>query len=335
MNRPIAVIGAPSSLGIRPYDDGQPRHLDRTPRVLRERGVVARLNATDLGDVVPPPWRDHVRMPERPRNEEAIVAYSRAIGDRVGAAIHTGRFAVVLGGDCSIVLGSLLGARRTVRGSVGLAYIDAHADFAAPDESATGSVASMALALAVGRSDTPLARLAGRRPLVDQRNVALVGRREQGEHWGRAALAASPILDLSDQELMSGGLGEAAAATLARAAFPDVVGFWIHFDVDVLNPTVMPAVDSPEAGGLMPGELVSLLTPLVRHPLALGLSIGCYDPALDPDRSCARRLVSLLQELLLAPSLEQPRASSHERGGEHNQHDQHKLRGVDTPIPID
>jgi arginase len=83
-------------------------------------------------------------------------------------------------------------------------------------------------------------------------------------------------------------------------ASPDVRGFWIQIDADVLNPAVMSAVDSPEPGGLMPGELISFLAPLVGHPRALGLSLTIYDPALDPDRSCARQLVSLL-EALLAP----------------------------------
>jgi arginase len=79
-----------------------------------------------------------------------------------------------------------------------------------------------------------------------------------------------------------------------------VRGFWIQVDADVINPLAMPAVDSPEPGGLTHGELSRLLAPIVRHPKALGLSLTIYDPALDPDRSCARRLVNVL-EALLAP----------------------------------
>ena len=301
MNRPIAVVGAPSSIGIGPYNDGHPRHLYWAPGVLRERGVIRRLGAIDMGDVVPPPYRDYVRPPKRARNERQVIAYSRSISQRVAAATYRGRFGVVLGGDCSIVLGCLLGARRTVRGPVGLAYVDAHADYATPGESRTGSVASMCLGLASGRGDTPLAHLAGRAPLVDGGHVALVGRRDGSVALdGHAALAASPTLDLPGSELVTQASGDLAAAVLARIASPDVRGFWIHLDVDVLNPAVMPAVDSPEPGGPMPAELVSLLTPLVRHPLALGLDVSVYDPALDPDRSCARQLVGLL-ETLLAP----------------------------------
>jgi arginase len=302
MDRVIAMVGAPSSIGIRPYDDGEARHLNRAPDVLRERGLISRLDAIDMGDAVPPPYRDYARPPNRARNQEQVLRYSRALAQRVAAATAYGRFGLVLGGDCSIVLGCLLGAKRTAGGAVGLAYVDAHADFATPEESRTGSVASMSLALASGRGDSPLARLAGRVPLVAGRHAALIGRRDAAEAWsGHAALGASPILDLPDHELLTQDFGDIARASLDRVAGPDVRGFWIQVDADVLNPAVMSAVDSPEPGGPMPDELVSLLGPLVRHPRALGLSLTIYDPALDPDRSCARQLVSLLAALL-APS---------------------------------
>jgi arginase len=69
-------------------------------------------------------------------------------------------------------------------------------------------------------------------------------------------------------------------------------------DADVLNPLVMPAVDSPEPGGPGIDELAALLAPLVEQPGALGMQLTLYDPSLDPDRSCARRLVALLETVL-------------------------------------
>jgi arginase len=308
MKRPIAVVGAPSSIGIRPYDDGEMRYLSMAPGVLRDRDLVERLGASDLGDVTPPPYRDYLRPGNRPRNEEQVVLYSRSLAGRVAAAVAEGRFAVVLGGDCSIVLGCLLGVKRAPRHMIGLAYIDAHADFATPQESRTGSAASMCLAFASGRGDTPLARLAGRTPLVQRKHVALVGRRDGGDvAYGHVALAASNILDIPDSELQRRGFEEAASLSLTRVAAADAHGFWIHLDADVLNPAVMFAVDSPEPGGPMPDELVSLLAPLVHHPHALGLSLSIYDPALDPARSCARTLVSLLETLLAPEAAERRR----------------------------
>jgi arginase len=298
MDRPIAILGAPSSIGIRPYDSGEARHLDQAPDILRQLGLIKRLRADDFGDVHPPAYRDYVRPAGRARNEAEVLKYSRRLADRVEAAGDDDHFVVVLGGDCSIVLGSLLGAVRRVESDVGLVYVDAHADFAAPEESLTGSIASMCLALAVGRGNSPLARLRGAIPLVSTRHVALLGRRDAAEPWyGHTALAASPILDLPDAALRNGGLSTAASAALSRVTSPDLGGFWIHLDADVINPAEMPAVDSPEPGGPVLDEVAELLTPLVRHPRALGLEVTIYDPSLDTDRSCAVRLVALLEQM--------------------------------------
>ena len=49
--RRLSVVGAASSIGIRPYDDGTVRHLHRVPEALRAAGLVERLGADDLGDV--------------------------------------------------------------------------------------------------------------------------------------------------------------------------------------------------------------------------------------------------------------------------------------------
>lgn len=297
--RRVVVIGAPSNIGIRPYDDeAEARHLDRAPGVLRGLGVVERLGALDLGDVTPPPYRDFTRPPGGVRNEPEVTHYSRALAERVSSGPASRGFPLVLGGDCSIVLGCLLGLGRTA-GRIGLAYIDAHADFATPQESMTGSAASMCLALAVGRGDSTLARLANGTPLVRSEDVVLIGRRDEGQaYYGHEALRASGILDLRGDVLAAQGPGMVAAAALARLARPDLDGFWIHVDADVLDPGVMPAVDSPEPGGPRLGELAALVAPLAKHPRALGMQITIYDPRLDADRSCASRLVTLLEAVL-------------------------------------
>ncbi|HJU68269.1 MAG TPA: arginase family protein [Gemmatimonadaceae bacterium] len=303
MRRPIALIGAPSSIGIRPYDDGAARRLDLAPGALREQGLADRIAAHDLGDVVPPSYRDFVRPNGRPRNEDGVAIYSRQIAARMAEAWANEAFTLLLGGDCSIVLGALLGARQAGRSRVGLVYVDAHADFATPTTSRTGSAASMCLALAVGRGDTPLARLDEEGPLVRGEDVVLIGRRDDwDEPWyGEDALRASPVLDLTHASLRTEGATSAARAAIDRLA-PNVDGFWIHVDADVLDPTVLPAVDSPEPGGLSLEELGDLLTPLTRHPAALGLELTIYDPALDPDRSSAARLAALLQHVLAGDS---------------------------------
>lgn len=295
----IAVIGAPSAIGIRPYDDGEVRRLDLAPAVLRELGVVDRLAASDLGDVIPPQrYRDLERPSGRVRNQDDIAGYARELGERIGTATRDGRFVLLLGGDCSILLGALLGLRQGGRARVGLVYFDGHSDFATLAESHSGSAASMNLALATGRLDTPLARLDGTRPLVHAADVVHIGSRDEGEPYGHAELAPAGILTLSQRVVEAKGVDEALTEVFARVSSIDA-GFWVHFDVDVLDPEVMPAVDSPIPGGLDLEEAAALLSPVVRHPLALGLQVTIYDPTIDPDRRCASRIVDLLERSLV------------------------------------
>jgi arginase len=72
----------------------------------------------------------------------------------------------------------------------------------------------------------------------------------------------------------------------------------VHFDVDVLDPTLMAAVDSPLPDGLSTAEVEALLEPLVKHPAALRRQLTIYDPTLDPQRHAGRLLVDLLAEAL-------------------------------------
>jgi arginase len=158
----------------------------------------------------------------------------------------------------------------------------------------------MCLALAVGRGNTPLARLNGKEPLTNAANVVLIGRRDHAEPWyGHEALRASAILDLPHAAVRERRAAGISRAALDRLAQTDLAGFWIHLDADVLDPSVMPAVDSPVPDGLGLEEIAELLTPLVRHPQALGLELTIYDPTLDPDRACAARLVTLLERVLV------------------------------------
>ena len=274
----LHVIGAVTNLGLKPYDDCRPRGVDRAAAVYRELGLIERLGATDRGDVVAQPYRDLFPVEGRVRNDDLIADYAH----RLAAAIDDDAFPLIVGGDCSILLGSLLGMRR--RGRVGLAFIDGHSDFATLNASTSKAAAGMDLALATGYGDTPLARLAGE-PLVREEDVVLIGRRDQyEEHLLEFPIAQTKIRDVSARD----------------AQPPTGEGFFIHVDADVLDSKVMPAVDSPEEGGLTVQELVDVLRPLVHDPRALGMELTIYDPELDPDRRCGRLIVGLLEQVFAA-----------------------------------
>jgi arginase len=84
------------------------------------------------------------------------------------------------------------------------------------------------------------------------------------------------------------------------SAGPD--GYWVHLDLDVLDNAVMPAVDSPQPGGLPPDQLVLLLRELLATDLAYGMDVTIYDPELDPDGSCAALVTEVLEKALQTDS---------------------------------
>ena len=106
--RHVAIVRAPSSIGLRPdHETGMPQDVNRAPATLRDARVIERLDATDLGDVPPPPYQDFERPPGEARNEAGVASYSRSLAERISAGLDADRFPVVVGGDCSIVLGCL------------------------------------------------------------------------------------------------------------------------------------------------------------------------------------------------------------------------------------
>ncbi|HEX7833293.1 MAG TPA: arginase family protein, partial [Thermoanaerobaculia bacterium] len=240
------ILTAPTALGNRPYEsDGTARHTDRGPARLREHGVVEKLRARDLGDIPAASYRDFVRPRGGVRNEDLVFDHVRAIARRIETSDD---FTLILGGDCSVLLGALLGLRAR-HDDLGLVFIDGHSDFGTPVTSSTGGVAGMDLALAVGRGDTPLARLRDDGPLVREENVVAVGIRD-GDFRGSKIRSANDATDVLAK------LGDRP--------------FFVHVDADVLDPEVMPFVDSPEPDGWSADALVALLQPLVRHPRAVG-----------------------------------------------------------------
>ncbi len=117
-----AIIEAPSILGLKPTG------VDRLPTVLLQHGLADQLNARHAGRVVPTAAYDTKRDPQTlTLNARGIAEYSVQLADAVTDVEKRDEFPVLLGGDCSILLGSALALRRL--GRYGLLFIDGHADF--------------------------------------------------------------------------------------------------------------------------------------------------------------------------------------------------------------
>jgi len=136
----------------------------------------------------------------------------------------------------------------------------------------------------------------GRAPLAREEDVVVLGRRDaaEAEEHGSQRIedTAIEIIDLGG--LRSLGAAAAAARALERLSRSELGGFWIHLDADVLDDTILPAVDYRMPDGLSWDELEATLRIAMATDRATGLDLTIFNPRLDPDHSIARRLAKTL-----------------------------------------
>ena len=280
-----------------PWDcSGTDRGEAHAPAALRAAGLAGRV-PVDLGDAA-------TRITGTARDETTGI---RALADTVAAAqalsgaleaglrAHPGRRPLVLGGDCSLLLGVFAQAAR----GAGLWFVDGHPDYLDGPSSDTGETADLDLALLTGDGPPPLTTLGGAAPMVAPRHVALIGHRSAGLDPASAAeLARLPagLFTVDAPAVLADppGAGRRAAAWAGRLDIP----MWLHVDVDVLDPAALPAVTYPQPGGPDFDQLAAVLAPLAASPRLAGVSIADFRPDLDPDGRHAARLVALVDRVL-------------------------------------
>jgi arginase len=309
-SRRYVVVDAPSNLGLRPPAPGKEPGVRGLAGALRAHGLVARLDARDGGGVQPAAYAFDLDPAVGIRNWAGVRQIAFALADHLKPLFEAGERPVVLGGDCSILLGPMLAIRQ--RGRFGLVFIDGHDDLLLPGTSRTGGAAGMDLALVLGLGPDVLSNLRGAGPLARPEDGAVLGVRSG---WtsdpAMAALRTERIgAALSLAELRALGMSAAAERTLAVVTKPEVEGFWVHLDADVLDNAIMPAVDSPQPGGLSYGELIAILRRLLASDRFAGISITIYDPDLDPAGTIAAAFVGALVAAL-RPDTAGERASQH------------------------
>jgi arginase len=291
-------VEAPSALGHVPEHLG----VERAPEVLLGAGLADGLAARWAGRVEAAGYNAERDPQTKVMNPQAIRGYSAALADAVAAVLGEGEFPVVLGGDCSILLGTMLALRRG--GRYGLLYIDGDADFYQPEVNPLRGAASASdLAFATGRGPDVVTDMEGRRPLVRDDDVVVFACRDAADRQRRGCQPLPDNLLVIDRDqvrrLGAGPAASEAVRYLTREGGPED-GFWIHLDVDVLDETIMQAVDDPRPDGLAWDEVISALSVAVRSGRAVGLQVAIYNPDIDADGSNGRGLAATVREALSA-----------------------------------
>lgn len=281
----LTVIDAPVD------SSGAGRGEERAPAALREAGLIDRLGARDAG-AADARIRDTRRDPDTGVIGAADVRRtSAAIADRVREVLAAGERPLVLGGDCTLLLGVFLALPR----GAGLWFVDGHADFYDGRSSPTGEAADMDLAILTGHG--PPGLIEHEAPLLDPAAVVLLGHRPDELH--RDVAEENERLDpaihaLTAPEVRAQGAAKTGAEAAARLADRPA---WLHLDLDVLDESVLPAVSYPQPLGLDWADLAALVRPLAAAPNLLGISVADFDPDRDPDGIHAASVVEALASL--------------------------------------
>jgi arginase len=291
----LALIGAPSSAAA--FSPGS----EKAPAALRAAGIVEKLQSigyevTDHGDCATRLFADDEEH-KRARNLPEIVASLHDLKPRAELAVKSGGVLLVLGGDCTQIIGMLTAARRYHR-HVNLLWFDRDADLNTPASTPSGRLDGMVLASIIGRGSPELVRFWGEPPLVREPDTLIFGL-ERLDPAEQEFLAHSPLRHILAKDVQTAGAPKAAADALVNL-HADTREFMLHLDLDVIREEEFAATNMPGSGGLSFAETQTALAEFVKHKNLLGLDVAQYNPDKDADGSGARKIVDLLTEVLSA-----------------------------------
>jgi arginase len=291
MPRSIAIIGAPTSAGA--YSPGQ----EDGPQAMRDAGLIDGLRAggfevTDLGDIPRFRWRPD-RERRRAMNVGAVASAALAIAEKVSLAAAGGHVPLVLGGDCTIELGTVLGMREQFP-LLRLIYLDAHPDLNTPESVVDGALDWMGVAhlLGIPGALPELAGLGPRSPLLDVGELVLLANSGRTTEHERRVIAERQIANVPGDRVAADPAAAAAEALALVGGNP----FLVHLDTDVIDFADLPLAENTARNVGLPFERVMLaLDGLLASDGFAALTISELNPHHgEPDGSTVRTFVSRL-----------------------------------------
>jgi arginase len=285
----INIFEFPSNLGLKKNEFEIEPGVKLLPDWLRKNQFHDRISPEHIFTIHPPDYSMDLDEESGVRNAEKIISYAIEQAELLSEHIKQDSFQIIIGGDCSILIGNALALRQ--KGEYGLFFLDGHTDYILPEISRSRQAAAMELAIVTGYGHEKLTNILTLKPYFKESNVWCVGNREY------ASSIVKPILD-SDinyfdlNTLRKTGIENCTLQFLKMIEENELDGFLIHLDVDVLNDDIMPAVDSREKDGLNYPEFTTMLSRLLSSPKSIGIEITILDPNLDREGKYTTPFVS-------------------------------------------
>jgi len=298
MSNPLVLIGAPSSAGA--YSPGQEQAPDALRagglvELLHERGIAVR----DHGNVPGFRWRvDRSNM--RAMNAGAVAEVAEATANHVAAALLEDSAVLVLGGDCTVELGTIAGALDGTA-NIGLVYIDLDTDLNTPESVDDGALDWMGVAhmLGIQGSVRQLVELGPRVPLLQPDQVHFFAN-DNSKPFEREIIESRGMAEIRLADVVADPAG--AAQSIVDGWAKRFERLLVHLDVDVLDYLSMPLAENTRRNeGLRFEQLMAALHPLLCAPNWAALTICEINPDHgEEDGSTLRAFTEVLVDALSA-----------------------------------
>jgi arginase len=251
---------------------------------IRAAGLIDQLGRVgfqvdDLGDSPVVPWRPDRANPQA-QNLHAVLETVQTTTKRVAdALVQRDRIALVLGGDCTVGIGTVAGIQQAI-GPVALNYFDLHSDLNTPASATDGALDWMALGhmLAVEGAEPTLMAAPGNAPLLDPGHVVLFAHAlSHSTRFERGQIERLGLARVALEEVRSDPEGAASQALQLLANRSD--HYAIHLDVDVVDFTDAPLSEHPSRNtGLKLDEMLRALRVLASGPGLVAITLAELNP---------------------------------------------------------
>ncbi len=295
MMRELIVIECPTNLGLAKMPYAKEPGVKKLPDWLKSLGFHAAIDPHKILRIEAPEHTMAIDELTQVRNADNLISYAIRQADLVEKEINTNSFLLLLGGDCSLLIGTAMALKK--KGRFGLFYLDGHTDYIKPEQSNTHGAAGMDLGIACGYGHPKLTNIHNLGPYVEEQHVFCIGNREYDAFYEKP-IKESQVNYIPLYLLRERGIEKVLSQFLGMLIQNNLDGFFIHFDVDVLNDTIMPAVDSRQNDGLSYTELNEILVPLLNSNKAVGMEITILDPDLDPTGEYTRGFINQMVPII-------------------------------------
>ena len=285
----VYIVEFPSNLGLKEPQPGKEPGVKKLPDWLWKHNLHKFIPHKDIIRIDPPKYSNSRDTETQILNANSLVEYAREQAYLLNNLLTQNKFPFILGGDCSILLGSAIALKQ--KGNYGLFYLDGHTDFMDISLSETGGVGGMAASIVTGNGHERLTNILNLSPYIKEENLWCVGNREYDDEYENE-IRNSTATYLSLEMLRKQGIENCVSSFLSEIKDKNLDGFWLHIDVDVLNDSIMPCVDSRTPDGLTYDEFNELISYLFQSEKLSGLEITILDPDLDPTGQYTKEFVA-------------------------------------------